>query len=95
MVKDILVLVLDIDGILTDGTGVLQRVKSHEPRFDFHDLDAVAEARRSGLVLALVTGEDTDLVDRMARRFGVDHVMRGVKDKVSALEWLSGKLVSP
>jgi D-sedoheptulose 7-phosphate isomerase len=49
-------------------------------------------ARHSGLVLALVTGEDTELVDRIAKRFGVDHVMRGAKDKVAALDSLSKEL---
>ena len=92
MVKDILVLALDIDGVLTDGTGVLQQQESYEPRFDFHDLDAVTAARRSGLVLALITGEDTELVERIAKRFGIDHVVRGAKDKVSALDGLSRKL---
>jgi D-sedoheptulose 7-phosphate isomerase len=92
MVKDILVLALDIDGVLTDGAGVLQQQEGYEPRFDFHDLDAVTAARRSGLVLALITGEDTELVDRIAKRFRVDHVVRGAKDKVSALDGLSRKL---
>jgi 3-deoxy-D-manno-octulosonate 8-phosphate phosphatase (KDO 8-P phosphatase) len=92
MVKEILVLALDIDGVLTDGTGLFEQSESYEPRFDFHDLDAVTEARRAGLVLALVTGEDSDLVDRIARRFGVGHVMRGAKDKVAALKSLSEKL---
>jgi len=43
----------------------------------------------------LVTGEDTDLVDRIAKRFGVDHVMRGAKDKVLGLETLSTELGIP
>lgn len=94
MVKDIRVLALDIDGVLTDGTGALNPI-SQEPRFDFHDLDSVTEARRSGLTLALITGEDTDLVDRIAKRFSVDHVIRGAKDKVSELEALSNQLGVP
>lgn len=92
MVKDILVLALDVDGVLTDGRGVLQSSEAYEPRFDFHDLDAVTQARRSGLVVALVTGEDTALVDRIAKRFGVEVVIRGAKDKVAALRDLSAKL---
>ena len=95
MVKDIRVLALDIDGVLTDGTGTLNPIECHEPRFDFHDLDAAAAIRRSGVTLALVTGEDTDLVDRIANRFGVDHVVRGAKDKVLALEALSKELDIP
>lgn len=92
MVRDILVLALDIDGVLTDGRGVFSSTESYEPRFDFHDLDAVTEARRAGLVVALVTGEDNELVDRIARRFGVETVIRGAKDKVAALRTLSAKL---
>lgn len=92
MVKDLLVLALDIDGVLTDGRGTLSMAMSGEPRFDFHDLDAVTQARRSGLVVALVTGEDNDLVDRIAKRFEVELVRRGAKDKVAALGDLSAKL---
>src|ERR1041385_1207950 len=92
MVKDILVLALDIDGGLTDGMGVLQDTSSYVPRFDFHDLDAITEARRDGFVVALITGEDTELVDRIAHRFAIDHVLRGAKDKVAALKTLSTRL---
>ncbi len=95
MVRNMRVLALDIDGVLTDGNGVLDPSQVHEPRFDFHDLDAVNEVRRSGVILALVTGEDTELVDRIAGRFGVEHVLRGTKDKVSGLETLSIKLGIP
>lgn len=92
MVNDILVLALDIDGVLTDGTGLVEPGESYQPRFDFHDLDAVAEARRSGFLVALVTGEDTNLIDRIAKRFAIDHVSRGANDKVAALNALSAKL---
>ena len=91
MVTDILILALDIDGVLTDGMAVLEPNEMYEPRFDFHDLDAINEARRCGLVVALVTGEDTDLVNRIAKRFGIDHVVRGAKDKTAALKSLSAK----
>lgn len=92
MVKDIFVLALDVDGVLTDGRGVLQSSEAYEPRFHFHDLDAVTQARRSGLVVALVTGEDTARVDRIAKRFDIELVIRGAKDKVAALRDLSAKL---
>lgn len=92
MVNDILVLALDIDGVLTDGRGEFGSTELTQPRFDFHDLDAVTEARRCGLVVALVTGENTELVDRIAKRFGVEIIMRGAKDKVAALRELSAKL---
>ena len=90
------VLVLDIDGVLTDGTAVLTAAEREEKRIHFHDLDAVTQARRAGFTLALVTGETSASVDRIAARFGVERVTRGAKDKPAALEALAAELgVSP
>lgn len=90
--SDIRVLALDIDGVLTDGTAALSERGGEEKRFSFHDLDAVTQALRSGLTVVLVTGEDTPAVDGVARRFGVERVIRSVKDKLSALSSLSAQL---
>ncbi len=95
MVSDIRVLALDIDGVITDGSGILNPPDEYEPRFDFHDLDAVTSARRAGFRVVFVTGEDSKLVDRIANRFGVERVTRGAKDKVLALESLALDLDIP
>ena len=95
MVTDIRVLALDIDGVLTDGTAVLNGSQQHEHRFDCHDLDAVSQARRTGLTLALITGEDTPLVAKIAKRFGIELVITGAKDKVAGLATVSQQLQIP
>lgn len=95
MVNTVQVLALDIDGVLTDGTACQTDNQAEEKRYCFHDLDAVAQARRSGLTVALVTGEDSPAVSGIAERFGVEQVMRGAKDKVSALSKLSETLNIP
>lgn len=95
MVNSFRVLALDIDGVLTDGTACQTDNNLEEKRYSFHDLDAVAKAQRSGFEVALVTGEDTPAVSGIARRFRVERVMRGAKDKVSALSELSTKLNIP
>jgi D-sedoheptulose 7-phosphate isomerase len=92
MVSDLRVLALDIDGVLTDGTAALSDRGGEQKRFSFHDLDAVTHALRSGMKVILVTGEDTPAVDDIARRFGVERVIRSAKDKVSALSNLSEQL---
>jgi D-sedoheptulose 7-phosphate isomerase len=92
---DVRVLALDIDGVLTDGTAVLNGSDAEEKRFNFHDLDAVTQARRSGLQVTFITGEETTSVDRIAKRFGVELVMKGAKDKISALTVLSSKIGIP
>ncbi len=92
MVKKIRVLALDVDGVLTDGTASLTASGDEEKRFNFQDLDAVTRARRAGLEVALVTGEDSPAVDRLSRRFGCERVVRGVKDKLLGLEAVSRDL---
>lgn len=94
MSKEIRVLALDIDGVLTDGCALLSNGEEEAKRIAFHDLDAITQARRSGLLVALVTGEDSPAVDRIAKRFSVEvvHVRRGAKDKVAALQALASDL---
>lgn len=92
MVTTIRVLALDIDGVVTDGTSALSNSGDEGKRFSFHDLDAVNEARRAGLTVVFVTGEENSSVDDIARRFNVDFVKRGAKDKLAALSEASTEL---
>jgi D-sedoheptulose 7-phosphate isomerase len=95
MVKNIRVLALDVDGVLTDGTAVLTESGGEEKRFSFYDLDAVTQARNSGLTLVLVTGEETAVVNRIAQRFRIERIAPGAKDKISTLRTLSAQLDIP
>lgn len=92
MVKTLQVLALDIDGVVTDGTAFQTDKHEEEKRYCFQDLDAVAQARQSGITVAFVTGEDTGAVNALANRFGVEQVVRGAKDKLTALSRLSENL---
>src|SRR5262245_48726453 len=95
MVADLKILALDIDGVLTDGTISVSDDGSEEKRVSLQDLDAVTLAKQAGLAVVLVTGENTPSVNTIARRFGVEHVIAGAKDKVSALETFSSQLAVP
>jgi len=89
------VLALDIDGVLTDGSTTLTEAGREEKRVSFQDIGAVGRARQLGLEVVLVTGEETPAVDLVARRFGVERVLRGAKDKISALTSLSAEMDIP
>lgn len=79
------VLVLDIDGVLTDGKVTLDDSGRELKTLSYRDIDAVFLAQRRGLQVVLVTGEAVPLVDTIARRLEVSHVYRGAKDKCQAL----------
>ena len=91
----ITVLALDIDGVLTDGRVLYTLDGQEQKSVSFRDIDAVFEARRCGLQIALVTGEDTPWVESMSRRLQVEHTIRGAKDKLEAVHSLAQQLQVP
>jgi 3-deoxy-D-manno-octulosonate 8-phosphate phosphatase (KDO 8-P phosphatase) len=45
----------------------------------------VSLARRAGFILALISGENSSLVDRYAEKMLIRHVVKGCRDKAAAL----------
>jgi D-sedoheptulose 7-phosphate isomerase len=95
MSSDILILALDVDGVLTNGSVTLTPAGEESKNVAFRDLDALARARRAGLRIAVVTGEEGPLVMAIAGKAGAEFVLPGAKDKVSALEALSANAQVP
>jgi 3-deoxy-D-manno-octulosonate 8-phosphate phosphatase (KDO 8-P phosphatase) len=76
---------MDVDGVLTDG-GLWWGPNGEEwKRFCFADIMGVSLARRAGIQLALISGEDSPLVDRYAKKMQIQHVTKGCRDKAAAL----------
>jgi 3-deoxy-D-manno-octulosonate 8-phosphate phosphatase (KDO 8-P phosphatase) len=76
---------LDVDGVLTDG-GVWWGPDGAEwKRFSFADIMGVSLARKAGLIVTLISGEDSPLVDRFATKMNLADITKGCKDKASAL----------
>jgi 3-deoxy-D-manno-octulosonate 8-phosphate phosphatase (KDO 8-P phosphatase) len=78
-------LALDVDGVLSDG-GLWWGPGGEEwKRFCFADIMGISLARRAGLTLALISGENSPLVDRYAEKMLITHVIKGRRDKAAAL----------
>jgi 3-deoxy-D-manno-octulosonate 8-phosphate phosphatase (KDO 8-P phosphatase) len=76
---------LDVDGVLTDG-GVWWGASGGEwKRFCFADIMGVSLARKAGLTVTLISGEDSPLVDRFAAKLEIADFTKGCKDKAAAL----------
>jgi len=95
MSSDILLLALDVDGVLTDGSVTITPSGEESKGIAFRDLDALARARKAGLRVALVTGEEGPLVMAIAAKAGAEFVLPAAKDKVAALEALSTNAAVP
>ena len=82
---------MDVDGVLTDG-GFWWGANGEEwKRFSFVDVMGLSLARRAGFALALVSGEDSPLVDRYAEKMLIRHVVKGCRDKAGALRRLASE----
>jgi 3-deoxy-D-manno-octulosonate 8-phosphate phosphatase (KDO 8-P phosphatase) len=85
-------LVLDVDGVLTDGRLYFgpggEAMKVFHVR-DGHGLKAAAAA---GIVLAIVSGRRSRAVTARARELGIRHVRQGVTDKLAELDRLCVRL---
>lgn len=94
-VRLIRLFVLDIDGVLTDGRVYLDAQGAETKSLFYRDLDALAEARRQGLQLALLTGEHGPIVDLLASKVNITEVVTGQKDKLAGITALAAKLNVP
>lgn len=80
---------LDVDGVLTDGSVWWGPNGEEWKRFHFADIMGLSLARRAGLVVALISGEDSPLIDRLATKMRISDVDKNCKDKGSALRALA------
>lgn len=86
----------DVDGVLTDGTllwstGTVDETK----RFSFADIMGISLLRRLGIKMALISGEPSPLVDRYAQKMHLPHVVKGTRDKATALREFAAKFDVP
>ena len=83
--RPIRAIALDVDGVLTDGSFWWGPNGEEYKRFHFLDVMGIVRARQSGILFALVSGEDSVLIGRLAQKLGVSDVFASCKDKAAAL----------
>jgi D-sedoheptulose 7-phosphate isomerase len=83
--------ILDIDGVITDGKVQIDSKGNESKQIDFKDIDAIFELKRKGYKLGIITGEDTPINDYFNRRFKPNFFYSSCKDKVSAVKEIMNK----
>lgn len=78
-------ILLDVDGVLTDGRLIYDDRGGEMRSFSVKDGYGIARAIRVGLVFGIVTGRTTPIVERRAAELGIRHVWQGVRDKLALL----------
>jgi 3-deoxy-D-manno-octulosonate 8-phosphate phosphatase (KDO 8-P phosphatase) len=85
-------LVLDVDGVLTDGSIYYGNDGEELKAFSIRDGLGVKLLQRCQLKVAIITGRDSHIVSRRAKELGISEVVQGREDKREALLELCEKL---
>ena len=81
-------IVLDVDGCLTDGKIIYSSDGIESKNFNVKDGLAIATWIRMGNQVAIITGRQSDIVKRRADELGIQHLFQGIKDKDRVLKEL-------
>ena len=84
--------ILDVDGVLTDGSIYVDAEGKETKRFNVRDGAAIKWLRRSNFMVAFLSGRTSAAVEARARQLGVEHVVQGATEKSPAYEALREKL---
>ncbi len=89
--QTIKLLVLDVDGVMTDGSIYLDAEQELFKSFNAKDGMGISCAVRCGLQVAIITGRCSPIIRKRARELGIGAVYENVKEKRSALAELLQK----
>ena len=85
-------LVLDVDGVLTDGRLYFGPRGETLKVFDVRDGYGLVALQRAGVAVAVISGRRSSAVSARCRELGVRHVHQGVADKLAVFERLRARL---
>lgn len=84
--KKIKMLLLDVDGVLTDGRIILDNQGNELKAFHVRDGHGIKLAQRAGIVIGIITGRKAEVVNIRARELAIDEVHQGALDKIRVYE---------
>lgn len=89
-------LVLDVDGVLSDGFVTLTNSGDEIKSFDIRDGLGMKLVQKAGIKVVIITGRQSNIVSKRMSDLGVDLVYQGREDKGTALKQACEQLgISP
>lgn len=84
-------IVLDVDGCLTDGRIIYTAQGDEIKGFNVKDGLAIKSWINLGKKAAIISGRNSKIVERRARELGIEFLYQGISDKAAILEDLAQK----
>lgn len=86
LAKEIRLLLLDVDGVLTDGSVVYAQSGSELKAFNTKDGFGIRLLQEAGVEVGVITARSSEAVQRRAQDLKLAHVYQGVRNKIEAFE---------
>lgn len=81
-------LLMDCDGVLTDGRLTLTGSDDEQKSFHTRDGQGIVLLHRAGLLSGIISGRTSSAVERRAHELGINYVRQGGSDKLNYFEQL-------
>jgi 3-deoxy-D-manno-octulosonate 8-phosphate phosphatase (KDO 8-P phosphatase) len=85
-IKRVKMLLLDVDGVMTDGGVILGPGRIELKRFNTYDGLGIALAKAAGLLVGILTARNSEVVRRRAKELRIDEVLQGFVHKEEGYE---------
>ena len=82
LLRNIRLLLLDVDGVMTDGRIILDSDGRELKAFDVRDGHGLKLLQRAEFQVGIITGRSSPVVEFRARELGIGLVFQGAKDKL-------------
>jgi len=89
--KNIKLVILDVDGVMTDGSIILDNEGNEFKIFHVRDGHGIKMLNKTGIKVAIITGRKSKVVERRAKELGITEVYQGIFAKSSVYEALLKK----
>ena len=89
--KKIKLLLLDVDGVMTDGTIILDKQGNETKAFHVRDGLGIKLAQKAGIIIGIITGRSSEVVNVRARELDIREVHQGAREKIAVYDLLVSK----
>ena len=86
-------ILLDVDGVLTDGAVVIYADGSESKRFHIRDGIALVWAQRAGITVGLLSARHSPTTAQRAAQLGITLIHQGVQSKINTYDQIVGDMV--
>jgi len=90
-IRPVSFLILDVDGVLTDGMIIIDDLGNETKQFHVRDGHGLKLLMRVGIEVILITGRTSKVVEHRARELGIQEVHQGAKNKIEILRKIMTK----